>query len=98
MTMDFFEKLQSELLDFNETKRAEWEKNRVPYAAHIELTPKCNFSCIHCYLQNQHNENFLSYDAIIDTTNNKHTNFLNSSILHPLIPINPYCMIIVVKY
>lgn len=64
--METFEKLQLKLLDFDEVKRKEWEENRVPYAAHIELTPKCNFSCIHCYLQNQHNESFLSYDAIID--------------------------------
>lgn len=64
--MDYFEKLQSSLLDFDDAKRKEWEAHRIPYAAHIELTPKCNFSCIHCYLQNQHNEKYLSYDAIID--------------------------------
>ena len=54
-----------ELLDFSSEKKAEWEKKRYPYAAHLEITPKCNFNCVHCYLQQHHHEHQLSYDEII---------------------------------
>ena len=30
--------------------REEWRQDRTPFGATIELTPKCNFNCIHCYL------------------------------------------------
>ena len=30
--------------------RKEWSANHTPINASIELSPKCNFSCIHCYL------------------------------------------------
>lgn len=62
----FSENLQMQLLDFDEEKRKIWEKNRQPYAAHIELTPRCNFNCVHCYLQKHHIEAEMSYKKIIE--------------------------------
>jgi radical SAM protein with 4Fe4S-binding SPASM domain len=32
--------------------RKEWAPNHTPANASIELTPRCNFNCIHCYLDN----------------------------------------------
>lgn len=59
------ESFHMKLLDFNTTKRRQWMKERKPYSVLFELTPKCNFNCIHCYMKNNHMDNFLSYEAII---------------------------------
>ncbi len=41
-------------------------KNHQPYVATFELTPKCNFRCIHCYLGTHREETReLSYEQII---------------------------------
>lgn len=29
------------------------------------MTPRCNFNCVHCYLQDHHAEDFLSKDDVI---------------------------------
>lgn len=44
----------------------EWTKNHQPYIATFELTPACNFRCIHCYL-GVHREikTQLTYEQII---------------------------------
>ncbi len=55
-----------EVLNFDEEKRAEWEKKRLPYAAQIEITPKCNLNCVHCYLQKCHNLQEMSLKQITD--------------------------------
>ncbi|MGI6500019.1 MAG: radical SAM protein [Anaerostipes sp.] len=55
-----------EILDFDETKRKEWIEGRKPFSVLFELTSKCNFNCIHCYLQNNHIEDLLSYEKIIE--------------------------------
>lgn len=60
------EKLHMQMLDFNETKRQEWMKNRNPYSVLFELTARCNMNCIHCYLQNNHVSEQLSYDEVIE--------------------------------
>ncbi|MCM1170588.1 MAG: radical SAM protein [Clostridium sp.] len=60
------EKLYLDLMDFNETKRNEWMKERKPYAVLFELTARCNMNCIHCYLQNNHVSEQLSYREVID--------------------------------
>lgn len=41
-------------------------ENHQPYVATFELTPRCNFRCIHCYLGVHREENkILSYEQII---------------------------------
>lgn len=41
-------------------------ENHQPYVATFELTPRCNFKCIHCYLGTHREEtNVLSYEQII---------------------------------
>jgi radical SAM protein with 4Fe4S-binding SPASM domain len=37
--------------------RTEWTPAHTPFCASIELTPKCNFKCIHCYLDDKRTEN-----------------------------------------
>ena len=41
-----------------------WMKIRHAYACGIELTPYCNFHCVHCYLQNGEYTQYLSGDEI----------------------------------
>lgn len=36
--------------------RKEWYNEGVPFGATIELSPKCNFSCVHCYLSHHREE------------------------------------------
>lgn len=59
------EKLHIQLLNFDDSKRAEWVANRTPFSVLFELTAKCNMNCIHCYLQNVHNSQQLSFDEVI---------------------------------
>ena len=63
---DISETNRMKLLNFNEEKRIKWEEKRYPYSALIELTPKCNMNCIHCYLQEHHIEQEMSYKHIIE--------------------------------
>ncbi len=58
-------KMQLQLLDFSSEKSLKWEKERKLYSVHFEVTPRCNFSCVHCYLRNHHNSEQLSYDDIV---------------------------------
>lgn len=68
--MDVFtEKLQMQLLDFDSSKRIAWKKARHPYGAHIELTPKCNFRCVHCYMCHSHTSEEMSYERIVEIIN-----------------------------
>lgn len=60
------EKMHSNLLDFNETKRKQWMMERKPYSVLFELTSNCNMNCIHCYLQNNHEKDFLNYEQIVE--------------------------------
>ena len=62
----FLEKTQIQVLDFATDKRLEWEKNHQLYSVIFELTPKCNFNCIHCYLHDHHSSKELSYEEIIE--------------------------------
>ncbi len=55
-----------QLMNFDSGKRTEWIRNRKPFSVLFELTARCNFNCIHCYLQNNHLSEQLSYDEIID--------------------------------
>ena len=55
-----------QLLDFDTAKRNEWVKNRKPFSVLFELTPRCNMHCVHCYLQNHHTSEQLSFQEIIE--------------------------------
>ncbi|MDE6241398.1 MAG: radical SAM protein [Anaeroplasmataceae bacterium] len=45
--------------------KTEWANERTFYGCTFELTPYCNFDCVHCYLEDHHNnEELLSTDAI----------------------------------
>ena len=37
--------------------RKEWSPDHTPFNASIELSPRCNFKCIHCYLDDKRTEN-----------------------------------------
>lgn len=56
----------NEVLSINKELKRKWEKERLPYAAFIELTPRCNYSCVHCYLQDFHGAKELSLEKIIE--------------------------------
>ena len=62
----FLKKAQSQILDFATDKRAEWEREHKLYSVIFELTPRCNFNCVHCYLNEHHASKELSYDEIIE--------------------------------
>lgn len=62
----YLEKVQMQILDFATDKREIWEKNHQIYSVIIELTPKCNFNCVHCYLKGHHEDKELSYEQIIE--------------------------------
>ena len=58
--------LEMQILDFATDKRNIWEKNHEIYSAVFEITPKCNFNCVHCYLHNNHADKELTYNEIIE--------------------------------
>lgn len=55
-----------QVLDFATDKRTVWEQNHQLYSVIFEITPKCNFNCVHCYLHDHHCSNELSYNEIIE--------------------------------
>lgn len=61
----FIENTQIQVLDFATNKRLEWEQNHKLYSVIFEITPKCNFNCVHCYLHDHHTSNALTYEEII---------------------------------
>lgn len=61
----FSEKIKMQVLDFATDKRSLWEKNHQLYSVIFEITPKCNFNCVHCYLHDRHAAEELSYSEII---------------------------------
>lgn len=64
---DFFtDRIKMQVLDFATDKRLIWEKNHQLYSVIFEITPKCNFNCVHCYLHDHHCSSELSYDEIIE--------------------------------
>lgn len=58
--------LHMQLLDFDISKRQEWMEKRKPFSVLFELTARCNMNCIHCYLQNNHVSEQMSYERIIE--------------------------------
>ncbi len=63
---DFFNKRKLQLLNFDDGRREEWERKRYPYSALVELTSKCNFNCIHCYLHDHHCDSEMPYEKVIE--------------------------------
>ena len=61
----FLEKVQMQVLDFATDKRTQWESKHQLYSVIFELTPRCNFNCVHCYLHDHHRSDELPYDEII---------------------------------
>lgn len=62
----YLDKVQMQILDFATDKRVQWEKNHQLYSVIIELTPKCNLTCVHCYLNGHHGSVELPYKHIIE--------------------------------
>ena len=62
----FTQKLEMQVIDFATDRRYVWEQNHQIYSVIFEITPKCNFNCIHCYLHNLHFSDELSFKEIIE--------------------------------
>lgn len=62
----FISQMEVQVLDFATDKRKEWEAGHHLYSVIFEITPKCNFNCVHCYLHDHHCSDELSYEQIID--------------------------------
>ena len=62
----YSDELKEKMLNFNTEKKRRWAKERKPFSAFIELTPRCNMNCIHCYLQDYHKNDEMSYEEIAD--------------------------------
>ena len=62
--MDYSDEVIEQIIDFDSNRRTVWEAERKPYSVLIELTPKCNMNCIHCYMRNVHEEEQLSTENV----------------------------------
>lgn len=62
----FTDRIKMQVLDFATDKRSVWEQNHQLYSVIFEITPKCNFNCVHCYLHDHHCSKELSYNEIIE--------------------------------
>lgn len=59
------QKLHMKILNFDDTRRKEWVRDRKPYSVLFELTARCNMNCIHCYLKDHHiDRDYLSFDEV----------------------------------
>lgn len=65
MEDNYGQQIQMQILDFATTKRSEWEENHKLYSVVFEITPHCNFNCVHCYLHDHHCSKELSFDEVI---------------------------------
>lgn len=61
----YFANIENQILDFATDKRFLWESNHQIYSVIFEITPRCNFNCVHCYLHDHHASKQLSYEEII---------------------------------
>ncbi len=62
----YSEQVREQLLGLNDEEREYWKSIRQPYSVIMELTPRCNMNCIHCYLQDTHNSDEMTYQQITD--------------------------------
>ena len=51
-------------ISINNMIRENWAPNRKLVVATFEISPRCNFECIHCYLGTHRIENELNFDEI----------------------------------
>jgi len=65
MDDQFITNIEMGILDFATDKRKIWEQNHHLYSVIFEITPRCNFNCVHCYLHDHHVSQELSYERII---------------------------------
>lgn len=61
----FADKIKNQVLDFATDKRSQWEKMHQLYSVIFEITPRCNFNCVHCYLSHHHVRDELPFEEII---------------------------------
>lgn len=66
MDDSFISSIEAQVLDFATDKRGVWEQNHQLYSVIFEITPKCNFNCVHCYLHDHHCSDELSYGEIVE--------------------------------
>lgn len=57
---------------FDDYKVKLWQDVRQPLSVTIELTPHCNFNCIHCYMKNCHSMKEMTNERIIDILDTLH--------------------------
>ncbi len=62
----FLENSINTVLDFATDKRLVWEKNHKLYSVIFEITARCNFNCVHCYLHDHHCSDQLSFERVIE--------------------------------
>ena len=62
----FMQKMEMQILDFATDKRKLWEQDHHLYSVIFEITPHCNFNCVHCYLHDHHTSKALPYERIIE--------------------------------
>lgn len=61
----FINGVEAQVLDFATDKRLVWEQRHQLYSVIFEVTPKCNFNCVHCYLHDHHCSDELTFEEII---------------------------------
>lgn len=65
--MEFENELLDKVFQIDEYNNEIWKHNRQPLVATFELTPRCNLSCIHCYLGSHRIiDNGLSFEQIVN--------------------------------
>lgn len=61
---DITDEIKSKILNLSEEKKQLWKSMHQPVSVHFEITPRCNFKCVHCYMQDNHYEPELSLQKI----------------------------------
>lgn len=61
----YLQEVERQVLDFATDKRFLWEQKHQIYSVIFEITPKCNFNCVHCYLHDHHVSSELTFEEII---------------------------------
>ena len=62
---DYNIEIKKSIFDFGQEKMDIWEAEHRLFSVHFEVTPKCNFRCVHCYLQKHHSDSELTLQEIV---------------------------------